>query len=94
METYNEETFPKPDCPSGYSWSFLEEILDEETFEQFGKWMSGQTMTLCEGRRYDHEAKEYRADECAGNPHGGVAYQYDLHRFLGFLGRYHQNLWD
>lgn len=92
--TYKVETFPKPDCPSGYSWDLIEEILDEVTLKEFHRWMNGQTMTICEGRRYNHELRKYERDECEYNPHGAVVYSYDLHRFLGFLGKYHQQLWD
>lgn len=92
--TYKKETFPKPECPFGYPWYQLEEIFDEETFERFSKWMNGQTMSICEGRKFNHETMEHEPDACAGNAHGGVAYKYDVHRFLGFLGKYHQDLWD
>jgi hypothetical protein len=39
-------------------------------------------MTLCEGRRYNHETKEYEPDDCAANPHGTVIYYHDVARFL------------
>lgn len=91
---YDQETFPKQACPDGYSWDQLEEILDDETFAEFGRWMRGQTCMICQGRRYNHDTKQYEPDECSDNPHGGVAYTYDVHRFLGFLGEYHKALWD
>lgn len=86
--------FPSPDCKYGYSWVFLNEIMDEETFDEFSKWMSGQTCTLCDGRRYDHEAKAYFPSECAESPHGGVAYRWDVERFLGFHGKAAKEMWD
>lgn len=91
---YNWKTFPQPDCPYGYSVAFIEEILDEETLQEFKFWMRGQTMSICGGRRYNHELRQYEPDECEKTPHGGVVYLYDLHRFLGFLGHQHRNIWD
>lgn len=94
MTIYKKETFPAPACPGGYPEYQLEEIFDEETMARFTKWMYGQTMMLCDGRSYNHSTKQYEDNECTGNAHGGVAYKYDVHRFLGFLGKHHQELWD
>lgn len=94
MTKYTKETFPASLCPGGYPLYQLEEVFGEEVFNEFNKWMIGQTMMLCEGRKYNHETKQYQRDECFGKAHGGVAYQYDVYRFLGFLGKYHQELWD
>lgn len=94
MAEYDWKSFPLPDCPSGYPWFQIEQILDEDTFLEFKFWMRGQTMTLCEGRKYNHELRQYEPDECEKTPHGGVVYLYDLHRFLGFLGHHHRKPWD
>jgi len=94
MTTYDKDEFPKPLCPMGYPWEQIADALAEDVFKEFSRWMGGQTMMICDGRRYNYEAKAYEPDECAGGPHGGVVYTYDLHRFLGFLGHYHQQLWD
>lgn len=91
---YKKETFPEPQCPDGYPWTQLEDAFDEDTFKEFRHWMGGQTMSICEGRKYNHDTNQYEPDECAGSPHGAVAYRYDVFRFLGFLGRYHKELWD
>lgn len=91
---YDHKTFPHPVCPGGYPWGQIEQILDEETFREFKFWMSGQTMMLCDGRKYNHELRVYETDECAETPHGGVVYPYDLHRFLGFLGEQQYRVWD
>lgn len=84
--------FPDPNCPSGYSWDYLEEIMTEETFKSFGRWMNGQTCTICDGRVYNHSTKEYQPSECASDPHGGVAYRWDVERFLGIVPG--KEIWD
>lgn len=92
MKRYTKSTFPAPDCCGGYSWTYLEEIMDPDTFAEFSKWMNGQTCMICEGRKYNHETKQYEPDECADNPHGGVAYRWDVHRFLGIVPG--KEIWD
>lgn len=82
---------PEPLCSGGYPWYQVEEILDDETFAAFSKWMNGQTMMLCEGRRYNYETKEYEVD-CDGVSHGGVVYAWDLKRFLGIVPG--KEIWD
>lgn len=89
MET---NKFPKQDCEAGYSWSYLEEIMDVETFRHFSVWMRGQTCCICEGRNYNHEKREYYPSACADSPHGGVAYTWDVHRFLGIVPG--KDVWD
>lgn len=83
---------PEPECSSGYTGSQVAEIMGDRIGE-FHQWMSGQTRSLCEGRRYNHETKEYEID-CDGISHGGITYVYDVQRFLGLLGRFHQEVWD
>lgn len=85
-------TLPEPECEGGYTQRQVEEIMDDR-YDEFRAWMWGQTMMLCEGRAYNHEAREYY-ETCGGVAHGAITYEYDLKRFLGHLGRYHQNLWD
>lgn len=72
--------FPEPDCDRGYSFGLLEETLGAGGFSELMDWMHGQTMMLCDGRRYDHEAKEYYETHPA---HGPVVYTWDVERFLG-----------
>jgi hypothetical protein len=57
----------------------LREILKDQ-FDSFGRWMDGQTVTLCEGRYWDHVFQKYVPDGCG--PHGPVVYRWDLERFL------------
>jgi hypothetical protein len=44
--------------------------------------MNGQTQTICDGREYNHEAKEYKPTACADSPHGMVVYPWDLERYM------------
>lgn len=94
MSKYDWRTFPLPACPGGYPWFQIEEILDEDTLLEFKFWMRGQTMMVCEGRKYNHELRQYEVDECEKTPHGGVVYMWDLHRFLGFMGQQQRRIWD
>ena len=58
----------KPECVLGYTVNQLEEILGDR-IDEFGQWMRGQTMALCEGQR-------------DGEAHGVAVYPWDLKRFL------------
>lgn len=71
--------FPEPDCTHGYSFDLLNETLGAERFAELMDWMHGQTMMLCDGRRYDHDTQEYYETH---DPHGPVAYTWDVQRFL------------
>lgn len=71
--------FPEPDCDRGYSFDLLSETLGAERFAELMDWMNGQTMMLCEGRRYDHDTREYYATHDA---HGPVVYAWDVSNFL------------
>lgn len=77
--------FPEPDCEMGFSWKYLEEIMDAQTFAKFTYWMRGQTCSICTGTSYNHEAKVYEDSPCVASPHGGVAYSWDVKRFLGII---------
>lgn len=71
---------PPPDCPLGYPRHQVENLVDD--LAAFGRWMRGQTVMLCEGRRYDYETREWVPDACAGIPHGTVVYGTDIRRYL------------
>lgn len=45
---------PEPSCPGGYTWSDLEALLGPG-LPKFNQWMSGQTMMLCDGKRYHYD---------------------------------------
>lgn len=70
---------PQPECILGYPDGQLHELLGSR-YDEFWKWMRGQTFTSCDGRAYDHETKEYRETGCG--PHGFVVYYHDVKRFL------------
>lgn len=70
-----------PECHLGYPIQQLKDRLPDADFEDLNKWMSGQTGAICEGRRYDHETREYEPDECANEPHGFVWYTHDIERW-------------
>lgn len=72
---------PEPECESGYPWSQIETFLDSGEFACLMDWMHGQTMSLCDGRRYSHETKKY-SEKCNGVAHGTVVYAWDLERFM------------
>lgn len=69
---------PEPDCTHGYSVDLLEEYLSKEDFKDLMWWMRGQTMALCDGRRYDYEKREYYE---TGHSHGPVVYPWDVKRW-------------
>lgn len=70
---------PEPDCQLGYTQPQLALIFDFG-LGAFQRWMRGQTIALCEGRLYDHDAKEYRMSGCG--PHGAVVYPHDVRQYL------------
>jgi len=74
-----------PACPYGYTKEQIERIVGSARLEEFNLWMTGQTMTLCEGRSYNHEKREYVENACANDPHGAVVYTHDLRRFVAGL---------
>ncbi len=71
---------PMPACKCGYTRNQVEAIMGDR-LQEFDKWMYGQTMTLCEGKSYNHETREYE-EACGGVAHGGVVYDHDLRGFL------------
>lgn len=72
----------EPECSYGYPWTQLEREVDAETVERLSDWMSGQTMAICDGRRYNDDSREY---EPTGHAHGLVVYRWDVERFLAGL---------
>lgn len=88
------DNFPGSDCPYGYSWDLIQELLSRDDFIDFCHWMAGQTQTICDGRLYSHELGEYYPSPCADDPHGAVVYSWDFKRFLGFHGQAAKDLWD
>ncbi len=75
-----EVNLSSPDCQYGYTISQINMILGARR-KEFTAWMSGQTQTLCDGRKYNHETRGYE-EACGGVAHGPVVYPWDLKRFL------------
>lgn len=69
----------KQECQLGYTEAQLQRILGPN-LAAFNKWMTGQTMGVCDGRVYDHDERKYYPNNCG--PHGGVVYGSDLRQFL------------
>lgn len=60
------ENIPPPTCPFGYTTEDLNALFPtEEEMVAFNKWMYGQTMSICEGRTYNHEEGVYETTTCA-----------------------------
>lgn len=70
---------PQPECWLGYPITQLEEYLGPQRAEKLWEWMYGQTMSICDGQRYDHELQSY-VDTCP-EPHGPVIYVWDFQRW-------------
>ncbi|WP_431728608.1 hypothetical protein [Verrucosispora sp. TAA-831] len=70
---------PEPDCRYGYTAAQLEAVLGDQV-DAFGRWIDGQTMSICDGAVYDPESRVNVPTGCG--PHGVVAYGHDLRRFL------------
>lgn len=68
-----------PACQHGYTREQVEQIVAER-FDEFATWSRGMTAAICDGRRYDHEAKEYQPTGCG--PHGVVVYPWDIAQFI------------
>ena len=75
-------SLPEPQCKLGYPTAQVEEILSAkgEDYWAFNKWMTGQTMGVCDGREYNHEAHRYEPTHCG--PHGIVVYGSDIKQYL------------
>jgi hypothetical protein len=76
------DQLPEPACTGyGFSATQLEEAMDPQQFRRLEQWMSGQTMMLCDGRKFNHDTREYEPSDCGG-AHGVVIYTWDVERFL------------
>jgi hypothetical protein len=70
---------PEPECSLGYSGTQLQSFLGV-MFTDFCHWMRGQTVSLCDGKFYDHTLKQEIDSNCG--PHGVVVYADDVLRYL------------
>lgn len=73
-----------PRCEMGYPEDQLRELLHTHEYDRLMQFMYGQTVGVCEGRKYNHETKEYEV-ACNGVSHGVVVYSHDLERFIAGL---------
>jgi hypothetical protein len=72
---------PQTSCPLGYTEDDLQRILGAR-LDEFHRWMRGQTTSVCDGRRYNHEVGEHELSDCSDAPHGTVVYAVDVLQFL------------
>lgn len=71
----------KPDCPMGYSHTYLKANLSTTQYMALRKWLNGKTQSVCDGRSYNHKLGKYGPNECVNNPHGVVVYSWDFDRW-------------
>lgn len=78
---------PEPSCPLGYTREDLERHWGAKEGEPHPLFeaLVGQTGSICEGRKYNHESGEYEPDACAEHPHGFITYVWDVERWLDGL---------
>ncbi len=70
---------PRPKCKWGYTTGQIAKIMGDR-LDEFNKWMDGQTVIVCSGRIWDHDAKKHRMSGCG--PHHVVTYETDVRQFL------------
>lgn len=70
----------KPECHLGYTRAQVVDVFGDRVGE-FDHWMRGQTIGLCEGKRYNYETEEYEP-ACEGVAHGPAWYPWDVQRFI------------
>lgn len=68
-------------CPHGYTEEDLQTLLGDR-YQTFMHWMRGQTVSECDGFKYNHETSEYELSDCSNQPHGTIYYSHDVKRFL------------
>ena len=74
----------KASCPLGYTEEDLERYFGAKKGEPHPLWtqLEGQTGAICEGRRFNHETREYEPTECADHPHGYISYVSDVEEWV------------
>jgi len=70
------EQFPLS-CPLGFTRKDLARYFGDR-LTSLDEQLYGQTQTICDGRRFNHDTREYEPTECADTPHGVVAYVWDV----------------
>lgn len=72
---------PEPECPHGYTSTQVEEIMGDG-LHHFYRWMAGQTVMICDGRRWDYDLQSYMPTGCEPGGHGAIFYRSDVERYL------------
>lgn len=68
------------ECPMGYPLDELRVHMGAVPFLHLSQWLTGQTMMLCDGQRYDHDLGSYvKGCDVA---HGPVVYAWDYKRWI------------
>ena len=70
---------PKPECEQGYPDAQVRAIMGDR-YNEFMRWMTGQTMAICDGSYYDHSSRSKKLSGCG--PHDVIVYSWDAQRFL------------
>lgn len=74
-----------PSCPYGYTQDDLLRLFGVAGIDDFNKWMRGQTQSICDGTRYNHDKKECEPTMCKDHPHGLITYTWDAERYIDKL---------
>lgn len=70
---------PPPDCEGAYTEYQVVKIFGD-LLPEFHRWMVGQTMPICNGRRWDPFNQKYQ-QACGGISHGPCYYDCDVVEF-------------
>jgi hypothetical protein len=76
----NVEELPEAECKFGYPMSQVPSVIGEEREEDFFKFIRGQTLASCSGKKYDSKKGRYVPTNCG--PHGIVIYTVDVINFI------------
>ena len=72
---------PEPSCPLGYTEADLQQHWGGRLKSLYAT-LAGQTGSICDGRSFNHETREYEPTACAEHPHGFTTYVHDVRRWL------------
>lgn len=74
---------PDQPCGLGLPSEHLRQVLSAGQFKSLNAYLVGQTIGICDGRRYNHDTEEYEPTGCG--PHGTVVYRRDVQRWIDGL---------
>ena len=69
----------RPECQLGYPLTQLKRALSDGDYQRLMQWLVGQTVGVCDGRRWNPDTETYEPTGCG--PHGAVVYAHDLERW-------------